>query len=1235
MNLLSRSIKIAATMLLILIALCAAAGLAVRFLLAPNIEKFIPQLEQRLGRVTGQVVQVGDLAVDWLGIEPRLRVSGLQLTDHAGRTLLSVGEAVTDLDWSRVLQLKLEPGQVEVRDIRVNARRDREGRTWLLGRRIDSGHASASPEVVKASDVSLAPLSDMLRALPDLAVLNGSLSWLDENREAAGPLTLSDFTLQLTSSKGKRVLSASAGLPKSLGHSVQLLGTLQARRTDDGSVAWSGSARVSLLNLNILAVKPWFDVPAKVRSGKVTHAVVDVTIQDDLPTNMGVAYGLEDVRVEDRIRNHDFVIAADHLTSRLRSSFESVINEFNRWRLPLSELSSTDSSVYAPVAFESSVRGFFYRDTTAFENPLSIDQIDAAGEFGRNQVTEPIVNFHRVSIANQDLKLEGKGSWRFDPNSDNGIVDLTGALREVSLPQLHNYLPNVMDEDARLWLKQAFEQGKLTSAEFRLQGVVDDFPYGLKPDSGRFALRGTYENLLLNYHQRAIRGRRWPVVNSDLGTIHFRNDQIIIDSTRAFYTLPNRQRLDLSQFHGVVDKLEKHTTVDLQAEATGHAEDFLLFTRITPLGSLINHVLDEAEGGGTWTIPLQLHIPVLEADNSTISGTIRLRDGRFRLTPEFPWAEHLIGDLSFTEKELQAKQVKGRMLGGPVVLDGPIGTIGKPLSIRGTFSGDGLKELLPVKGMNRVSGRAAYSSQVNFLSGGRVSAVFSTDLKGLASRFPDGLSKPAAASWPTTVKWYANPGSVDNGKRYLEVQMDGVRTQAIFEHDVKSGKGPYFSRGTIAVDQPARLGQPGLTVLARNPSLDAQAWDDVVSEFSTDKGGASKRPTLPDVSLVSLETGAFNVHGQVLKNTRLDASRKGAQWDILLHSDQAAGTIAWIPPAGKDRQGSLTARLDSLTIGAGADQAVDTDSIGDAERRTMSKTEKPQEMPRLDVMVKQLTVQGMPLGQLILKGKQPSGSRDWSVDYLSLVNKGGSLAANGHVTQRGQARDLALQGKIIVSDLGQFLQTFHLDGMAKDGAGLMTFALDWADVDAKDLATLNGKLDFDLTDGRLETIKSKAVKALELLSLQSVKRLPQFGKTLGNSVQQGLSFDTARGRIRVRQGQLMVDDFRLNGPSSAIVASGNTDLKAESLNFQAVVVPKLDVSGASVLAGAIVNPAVGVGAFLTQWLLQAPLQRALTVRYHVTGTWSDPLLDDVALPTEQELKDQQAQKRIDDLYRSH
>src|SRR5690606_7109813 len=207
------------------------------------------------------------------------------------------------------------------------------------------------------------------------------------------------------------------------------------------------------------------------------------------------------------------------------------------------------------------------------------------------------------------------------------------------------------------------------------------------------------------------------------------------------------------------------------------------------------------------------------------------------------------------------------------------------------------------------------------------------------------------------------------------------------------------------------------------------------------------------------------------------------------------------------------------------------------------------------------------MGQAILKGFPLPDPNDWKVDYVSLVNEGGSLAAQGLIRQQGSAKDLQLQGKIVVSDLGRFLETYQLGGVITHGNGQIDADIDWKNVQNLDLAMLNGSLSGSLRQGRLESVQSSAVKALELLSLQSFRRLPKFGETLGNSVQSGLTFDTIRSRMRLDAGRLFVEDFRLNGPSSAIVASGMTDLKSESLDFQAVVVPKLDVSGASVLAG--------------------------------------------------------------------
>ncbi|ETF02407.1 hypothetical protein W822_15320 [Advenella kashmirensis W13003] len=1233
MNLLYRLLKPAGIILFALIVLGMAAALAVRFVLAPNIDHFRQQVEQRLSAETGEHVTMQSLAVDWSGIVPRLRLQALKIEDQKKVPLLTVGEAVARLDWGQALRLQLEPSAVEIRDLHLHASRDEQDRIWLLGRRLDSDEPRTEPQALDAANVSLEPLSDLLYALPELSVLNGSLSWHDASRPQAGPFTLSDFTLQLTRNGDKRVLSASARLPGQVGHSIQILGSLQGAVAKEHAPEWSGKLRVSVLNLDILAARPWFDIPQKIKSGILSHAVVDLGISRNVPDTMVVAYGLEDMRIEDHIDNHEFAIAAKSLTSRLSSSFTSVINEFNRWRLPQNEIPA-DHRTYPPVQFESSVKGFYYKDPVAFENPLSIDEADVAGDFSRNTAQEARVNFRRASVSNKDLKLEGKGNWHSDVHSDNGIVDLTGTLHSVSLPNLHNYLPNVMDTDARQWLKNAFQKGELSAAEFKLTGVVDEFPFGLAPDAGSFLLRGSYQNLLLNYHQKDIRGKRWPVVNSDKGAIHFQNDEIIIDSAQAFYAMPDGQRLDLDTFHGVVSSLEKGTTVDLQAKAKGRAEDFLHFSRISPLGNLINNVLDEAQASGNWTIPLSLHIPVLDADNSTISGSIHLDDSRFRLTPDFPWASKLNGVMTFTEQQLQADAVTGVMLGGQVVLDGPIGSVDKPLSIRGVLTADGLRDMLPVRGMQRVSGSTGYSSLVHFARGGRVRVDFKSDLVGLATRFPDGVSKPGAARWPTTIVWRGNDGARDDGKRYLEIHIDGDRSQAILEHDTKRSTGPYFNRGTIGVRKPVQLGAPGLTVLAANPTVDEQAWQDVVDEFSPSEKSDRGRQTLPDVSRVEIDTPAFVVKGQTLTGTRLTAARTGGQWDLQLNADQAQGNGIWKPATGKSGQSSLVVRLDTLNIiKPAADPAAGIQNVQPAKQKSDARSKKTDPLPRLDLSVKKLTVYGMEMGQMILKGYQPRESDDWKLDYFSLVNEGGSLAADGTVNQRGAAKDLQLKGKVVVSDLGRFLETYALGGVIKNGSGQIDVDIDWKSFQDLDLATLNGTLSGNLKEGRLESVKSSAVKALELLSLQSFRRLPRFGETLGNSVQAGLTFDTVRSRMRLESGRLIVDDFRLNGPSSAIVASGTTNLKSESLNFQAVVVPKLDVSGASVLAGTIVNPAVGVGAFLTQWLLQAPLQRAMTVRYHVTGTWADPLLNDVALPSEAELKNREADKKIDDLYR--
>ena len=44
----------------------------------------------------------------------------------------------------------------------------------------------------------------------------------------------------------------------------------------------------------------------------------------------------------------------------------------------------------------------------------------------------------------------------------------------------------------------------------------------------------------------------------------------------------------------------------------------------------------------------------------------------------------------------------------------------------------------------------------------------------------------------------------------------------------------------------------------------------------------------------------------------------------------------------------------------------------------------------------------------------------------------------------------------------------------------------------------------------------------------------------------------------------------------------------------------------------MINPAIGLGSFLAQWVLRRPLMEAATQQFQIDGTWSDPRIERVA-----------------------
>jgi uncharacterized protein YhdP len=97
-------------------------------------------------------------------------------------------------------------------------------------------------------------------------------------------------------------------------------------------------------------------------------------------------------------------------------------------------------------------------------------------------------------------------------------------------------------------------------------------------------------------------------------------------------------------------------------------------------------------------------------------------------------------------------------------------------------------------------------------------------------------------------------------------------------------------------------------------------------------------------------------------------------------------------------------------------------------------------------------------------------------------------------------------------------------------------------------------------------------------------------------------------------GVAHTQDFVMEGPAARVGMRGQVDLAAESQNLIVRVTPSL--SGSIAVAGAIVNPAVGVAAYIAQKALKDPFSRLASFEYSVTGTWADPVVARINIPTE-------------------
>ncbi len=851
----------------------------------------------------------------------------------------------------------------------------------------------------------------------------------------------------------------------------------------------------------------------------------------------------------------------------------------------------------------------------------------------------------KVRLSNADAEGTAQVNWRTSdvPAGSNasrfpGVLDLSATLTRADATRVHRYLPLTIHADARRYVREAVRAGRSNKVVFRVQGDVDHVPYDRPGDKGEFRVSALLQNVDFNYippHLQQTGEAAWPAVRGVSGELLLERASLRLSTLAG--GVAGAPGVRLSQGSVDIQHLGHDAVVRVNAQAAGPANEALGFVQGSPLNAVLGQVLAKARtGAGPAQVGFDLKVPLADTHATQVSGTVKLDGNDLQISPDAPVLGRASGTLAFTQAGFSVKGAQARVYGGDLRFEGGMQPDADGVS-RVLFRGQGLAsaEGLRDAGLGFVSrvfqhasGSAAYTALLGF-RGGVPELQVSSNLQGMALDLPAPLNKTADANL-----------SLRFDNRVLTMVGDRARTDRLaiqlgsslapvaslqYERDL-GGSEARVLRGAIAVglegDASAPLPEQGVVANVQLAHLDADAWEgtfnsatgvDVRTAALTEATALPRvGPAAPEQSpsltylptTLAVRADRLTVHGRQFHRVVLGGSRDGAQWQANVDANEFNGYVS-VRQSGPGTAGNIYARLTRLQL--------EPSAANDVEQLLQQPTTS---VPSLDIAVNELTVAGRQLGRVeveaINRGGPLRGS-EWRLTKLRVTSPEARLNATGNWVAAGGGipgqRRTALNFRLDIDDAGQLLDRFGREGLVRGGKGRLEGNIGWIGSPlAIDHPTLSGQIHADIERGQFLKVDAGAGRLLGVLNLQALPR--RLALDFRDVFSEGFAFDFVRGDARVEQGVLHTNNLQMRGVNAAVLMEGSADIAREQQDLKVVVVPEINAGTASLIATAI-NPAIGLGSFLAQFLLRQPLQSATTQQFRITGSWADPQVEKI------------------------
>lgn len=791
----------------------------------------------------------------------------------------------------------------------------------------------------------------------------------------------------------------------------------------------------------------------------------------------------------------------------------------------------------------------------------------------RNEKNGFVLDIPELSFTSEDLTF----TQALHYSSQINELSLVTQIDPLEVDKVKTLFPGeLMGTETRSYLDRAIQAGHVLGAQLLWHGSPQNFPF--ENDSGIFQAAVQLGDATFSFDTH------WPSLTELDIDLLFENEGLLMTSSKA-----RLADIQVSQLSALIPKLSHGAVLSIDGIADGSGTEVSHLMQASMLADSVGSVLKQVQVKDQLQANLHLVIP-LTGKNVVAQGKVDFAGNSISIPALDLNFANTQGSLTFNNEVIEISNVETELLGQPVTVNmsGYNAEAGYQVDIdlAGEWQITPLLEASIPGFTEYMSGHSNWTAKLDLSlpeQGYQYNFQLNSDLHNLSSRLPGPFQKSAQQIMPLQAVSTGN----QQASNITIALGDDIKFTGVLPHQEKQ-----FSRAHLGIghEDVVTMGL-GFSISAQAEKLDFSAWYAAIHSLVAGLP-SGKDVILSEPQRIYLEADSVLVAGQYIDDVQLVAKHSDQDWQLELNAKQARAKI----------------KLYKDWLAKGVEINADYINLEQWQESSEALASKPKfsTIPPVKFSCSQCRFQDKNLGKLDLELSR--SSRAMRIENLRINSPNGILNATGDWYVDDLASSTRLQGDFNSSDIGALLKGFGFESGVKDSKASFEFDLSWQNAPYEfNFQSLNGDIDWRLTDGYLTEVSDKGSRIFSILSLESLVR--KLRLDFRDVFAKGFFYDKMKGSFQLSDGLADTRDTVIDGGAGEMTIQGYTDLPSQQLNYKIAFTPKV-TSSLPVIVAWMVNPATALAALaLDQVLTSAKV--ISNIEYSLTGSIDDPVLTEL------------------------